>query len=214
MEPDARARLVASLSPTKQRILESLGNGRASVATMQAHVGRADWLTRELDHLRSLGVIRRCGRTQLPSGMYVRLYELVPDAEIETEAAAYKPTRKRKSTAGGKLSELHRLRKGMSQSRWDTFYLRVLELTHALVFVSEEEMTSWECAPTDEIDRIREALVELHEWCDNVLSRSVMRLADDEIRSKIEKLRATNGRTEPEAAAFERMADKLEAKLR
>lgn len=217
MNPDARERLVASLSTTKQRILETLQDGPKTFTEMRAHVDRADGCSKELEHLRAVGLIRHCGHAPATSGLGMRpwIYELVPDDKIEEAAAAFKPRkrRRRKSAAGARLAEQHRLRKAGQQSQWGTLYLRVLQLTQALVFIDEDEMISWETATTDEVEQLRDAVIELREWCESALDTSVLRISDDQIREKIEKLRATNGRTGPEAAAFERMANKLEEKL-
>lgn len=207
MEPHAREQLVASLAPTKQRIVAALRDGRSTAPDMLSRVGRSDGMTRELEHLRALGLIRPCG-AQRPT-----LYELVPDDEIEAAAVAYRP-RKRKHPGGTpRISNLRSLKPG-KQSRWDTFYARVLELTHALVYVEEEQMTSWECAAPDEIVRMREGLLELREWCDKVLDMSLMRVEGDGWRDRIEVLRNTNGRTPDEKVLAESIARKLERKLR
>jgi hypothetical protein len=215
MDADTRTRLVAGLSPTKQAILDVLRRGKMTVTEMRPHIGRADGMSQELEHLRKLGLIRHVGTAPRTKGRGMRpwLYELVPDAEIEQVAAEFKPrrSRRRKMSTGSALGELRRMEPG-TFSRWHSVRKRVLDLTQMLVAI--EPMGFWHAAPPQEIDVMLMELLDLQEWTDKVMDAFAMRLDDNELRRKIEMLRRVEGREPAEAESFLRAADRLEARLK
>lgn len=212
MTTDERDALVASLSPTERRIYAALERGKLSSTALRDAVGRADGMTTELRRLMAHGLIRIAGRERRERGISPRVYEQVPLDEVEEAAAKFaarRPKRRRRS-AGSKLAELRRRERG-EFSRWHRTRKRILEETQLLTQV--EQMAFWEAVPADELELALEEVLELREWADAAIEAIDERKADDATRAKIEKLRATSGRTRAEQETAHRHVERLSGKL-
>jgi hypothetical protein len=96
-------------------------------------------------------------------------------------------------------------------TQWQRQRKLILQLGGALLAV--EPMAAWRCAPANEREWVRDEIADLVEWGQAALAAFEQRAADDNIRSKIEKLENVKGRTDAERAAAARRAEVLRAKL-
>jgi len=158
------------------------------------------------------GLVRHAGKAST-AGKPMR-YEATPLAEIEISAerfAARKPRRRRsRRSAGARLAELRQMEDG-DPRKWypvrDQILSTVGLLAHAL------DMTFWKTVPPDELELALDEIEELHEAAGEALAAGRERLEHEKHKSKIEKLRVTDGRTNPERDTAHRLADKLSQKL-
>jgi hypothetical protein len=212
MDIDERDALVQGLGPTEQRIYAQLEAGKLSSTELRQATGRADGMTTELRRLMAHGLIRLAGRAPRERGIPPRMYERVPLAEVEAEVekyAARRPTRRSRSAAS-KLTEMRRREAG-EFSGWHRTRKRILEETHLLTQL--ETMAFWEAVPEDELELVLDEVLELNEWANAAIEAIEERKMDDSTRAKIEKLRATRGRTDAEIETAHRKVESLSAKL-
>jgi len=204
--------LVEGLGPNERRMLEEtrrLGKATASdlrPVTRSPKTGKqlAYGLTRELQRLEELGLLRRVGR-----GTPTR-FEAVPPAGIEEAANVYAIRRRRTRKRRSKRSRLVELR-AYEQGDYSEFYRvhrRVLELTD---YIGHHitRMAFWAAAPKEDLARTVQDLADLLDALDEALACLKQRGDDDDLLAKIEKLEATHGRTTPEAATARSLAQKL-----
>jgi hypothetical protein len=212
MTTEERDTLLATLSPTERGIYSALVQGKLSSTALRNAVGRTDGMTTELRRLMAHGLIRFAGRERRNRGINPAMYEQVPLGEVEeaaTKFAARRPKRRRRS-AGSKLAELRRRERG-EFSRWHRTRKRILEETQLLAQV--EQMAFWEAVPADELELVLEEVLDLRDWADAAIEAIGERQADDATRAKIDKLRATNGRTSAEEETARKHVERLSGRL-
>jgi hypothetical protein len=217
MTDQERDDLLRGLSPTEQLIYKTLdARGGAMTAPMlREPVHRTDGLTFELRHLCELGLIRPTGRKAIEGRHPAMTYRTVVLGDIEEarERFAVRSPRRRRSgrrRAGPGIAELREMEAG-DYEHWYRVRRRILELTQ--IVVQAERMAFWEVAPDDERALVIGELRVLQTATKDTIAALRMREGDDATREKIEKLRATNGRTAAEVATGHRLASKLEEKL-
>ena len=143
------------------------------------------------------------------------LYEATPLAEVEIAAkrfAARKPRRRNRNrrSPGARLGELRQLEDGDCR-KWYPVRDQILATLGALT--QTIQMAFWKSVPPDELELALEEIEELHEATGEAVAAGRERLEHEKQKSKIEKLRATDGRTTPERETAERLASKLSRKL-
>jgi hypothetical protein len=217
MTEQERDDLLRGLSPTEQLIYKTLAarGGPMTAPMLRAPVHRNDGLTFELRHLSELGLIKPLGKKAIDGKHPAAAYRIVALADVEKQRerfAVRSPSRRRhrRRRAGPGIAELREMERG-DYEQWYQTRRRLLELTQLVV--RAERMSFWEAAPEDERGLVLGELRDLQAATESAVSALEMREADDTTREKIEKLRATNGRTPPEAATSHRLAKKLEDKL-
>jgi len=213
MDTDERDALVQTLGPTEQKIYAALEYGKLSSTDLrQVAGGRSDGMTAELNRLMEHGLIRLAGRETRARGIAPRMFERVPLAGVEDQAEKYSARRPkaRRRKAGSKLAEMRRRQQGEFQG-WHRTRKRILEETQLLTHI--EKQAFWESVPEDELALVLDEILELREWADAAIEAISERQVDDTTRAKIEKLLATNGRTEAEVDTAHRHAARLTAKL-
>jgi hypothetical protein len=213
MDTDERDVLVQTLGSTEQQIYAALEHGRLSSTDLrQVAGGRSDGMTAEFNRLMEHGLIRLAGREARARGIAPRLFERVPLADVEAQAEKYVARRPkaRRRKAGSKLAEMRRRQQGEFQG-WHRTRKRILEETQLLTHI--ERQAFWESVPEDELALVLDEILELREWADAAIEAIGERNADDATRAKIEKLVATNGRTEAEEDNARAAVNRLSAKL-
>ena len=70
-------------------------------------------------------------------------------------------------------------------------------------------MAYWQVAPKEDLAQIAGELISLRGAIDDAMMCLKERADDDQLRAKIEKLEAENGRSGPELEAFRKTAEKL-----
>lgn len=203
--------------PTEQLIYKSLDarGGPMTAPMLREPVSRTDGLTFELRHLCELGLIRPMGKKAIDGRHPATAYRTVALGDIKKTRerfAVRSPRRRRRGrrSAGPGIAELREMETG-DYEQWYRVRRRILELTQ--IVVQAEKMAFWEIAPDDERGLVLGELEELVAATEDTIAALKMREEDDVTREKIEKLRATNGRTPAEAETSRRLANKLEEKL-
>lgn len=217
MTEQERDDLLRGLSPTEQLIYKTLDarGGPMTAPMLREPVHRTDGLTFELRHLCELGLIRPMGKKAIDGRHPATAYRTVALGDVEKTRerfAVRSPRRRRRGRrrSGPGIAELREMEAG-DYEQWYRVRRRILELTQ--IVVQAEKMAFWEVAPDDERGLVLGELQELQVATEDTIAALRMREDDDATREKIEKLRATNGRTPAEAATGRRLASKLEEKL-
>jgi hypothetical protein len=217
MTEQERDDLLRGLSPTEQLIYKALTarGGLMTAPMLREPVRRNDGLTSELRHLCELGLIKDMGKKSIDGRHPAQAYRLVALSDVGRAAerfAVRSPHRrpKHRERGGPSIAELRKMERG-DYGHWYPVRRRVLELTQLVV--QAERMSFWEAAPEDERELVLGELRTLHAATADAIAAFQIREDDDATREKIEKLRATNGRTPAEAATGRRLANKLEEKL-
>jgi hypothetical protein len=122
------------------------------------------------------------------------------------------PRKRRPKYSGRRLRELAEQRKREGYPALVDVQRRV---NQAMALVDTIDVLPYLDDEDDEfvLREMHEDVAELASWADHVIALTSARLTDAEKRETIRKLRNVSGRTETEARAFLRRADKLEAKL-
>jgi len=209
--------LLSGLSRTEQDIYKTLTaqQGPMTAPMLRGPVRRTDGLTMELRHLCELGLIRPIGRKVIVGKHPAMAYVTVPVRDIERARERFairSPRRRRRGrrSGGPGIPQLREMERG-DYEQWYRVRRRVIELNQ--IVVQAEKMSFWEAAPDDERRLVLSELQELLAATEDAIAAFEMRADDDATRDKIDKLRATNGRTPAENATARRLADKLERKL-
>jgi hypothetical protein len=217
MTEQERDDLLRGLSPTEQLIYKTLDarGGPMTAPMLREPVHRTDGLTFELRHLCELGLIRPMGKKAIDGRHPATAYRTVALGDVEKTRerfAVRSPRRRRRGRrrSGPGIAELREMEAG-DYEQWYRVRRRILELTQ--IVIQAEKMAFWEVAPDDERGLVLGELQELQAATEDTIAALRMREDDDATREKIEKLRATNGRTPAEAATGRRLASKLEEKL-
>lgn len=203
---------VAGLQRNDRAMLEEMRRaGGASSASDLRHVTVSPktgkpleyGLTRELDRLQALGLVREVAKKPAR-------YEPVRPADVEEAASNYRLKTKRTKKRRGSRNRLVELR-AYEHGDYSEFYRvhrRVIELSD---FVSRQlvKMAFWAAAPKDELARVVDELADLRDAIDAAVICIKQRTDDDALLDKIAKLENTQGRTEPEAATARSLAAKL-----
>jgi hypothetical protein len=165
-----------------------------------------------LQKLLPTGVVRHAGKATTAGKPM--LYEATPLTEVELAAerfAVRKPRRRRsRKSAGARLAELRQMEDGDCR-KWYPVRDQILATVGALS--QTIQMAFWKSVPLDELELALEEIEELYEAAGEALAAGRERLEHEKQKSKIEKLRATDGRTVAERDTAERLASKLRRKL-
>jgi len=211
MTKDDYDALVERLDPNDRAMLaatKSLGEAAVSdlrPVTLGRKTGRPMeyGLTRELERLQKAGLLRQVG--QNPAR-----YSAVPIGEVEDARDRYALRQKRKVKRKSNRARLVDLRT-YEHGDYAEFYRvhrRLVELGE-YVGVQIPKMAYWQVAPKEDLARIADELLALRAAIDDAMMCLKERADDDELREKIEKLEAENGRTGPELEVFRAAAQKL-----
>jgi hypothetical protein len=165
-----------------------------------------------LQKLLPTGVVRHAGKAST-AGKPMR-YQATPLAEVETTAesfAARKPRRRRgRRSPGARLAELRQMEKG-DVREWHQVRDQILATLGLLA--RTVKVSFWKSVPPDELELALSEIEELHEATGEALAAGRERIEHERQKSKIEKLRATNGRTAAERDTADRLTKKLSDKL-
>jgi hypothetical protein len=160
-------------------------------------------LSRELTRLQTAGLLRQVGKNPAR-------YAAVPVAEVEDAKDRYALRTQRKKKRKSNRSRMVDLRT-YEHGDYAEFYRvhrRLVELGE-YVSVQIPKMTYWQVAPKEDLAQIANELISLRVAIDDAMMCLKERADDDELRARIEKLEAENGRTGPELEAFRATAQKL-----
>jgi hypothetical protein len=160
-------------------------------------------LTRELQRLQVAGLLRQVGKNPAR-------YAAVPLTEVEDAVDRYALRKKRKTrrkTNRSRMADLRTYEHG-DYSEFYRVHRRVLELGE-YVRLQITKMAYWKAAPKDDLAQVATELVALREAIDEAMMCLKERADDDDLLAKIEKLEATDGRTEAEAQSFKAAAQRL-----
>lgn len=198
----------------EQRVYDALrDHGALSDRNLRELLGSRGSGPRDaLQKLLPTGVVRHAGRATTAGKPM--LYEATPLAEVELAAerfAVRKPRRRRsRKSAGARLAELRQMEDGDCR-KWYPVRDQILATLGTLS--QTIQMAFWKSVPPDELELALEEIEELHQAAGEALAAGRERLEHEKQRSKIEKLRATDGRTVAERETAERLASKLSRKL-
>ena len=204
--------LVARLDPNDRAMLnETKRLGTATVSDLRpvtcgpkTRKPMEYGLTRELHRLQEKGLLRQVEKT--PKAKYAA----VPVSEVEDAAERYALRKKRKlkrKTNRSRLADLRTYEHG-DYAEFYRVHRRLVELGE-YVGVHIPRMAYWQVAPKEDLAQIAKELLTLRAAIDDALMCLKERADDDELRARIEKLEAENGRTGPELEAFRATAQKL-----
>lgn len=204
--------VVAKVGDNEKAMLASIRSlGRATATdlrpvTKSTKTGKplAYGLTREFGRLQKLGLVRSVPRTRPVQ------YAVVAMGDVEEAAKVFALRKQRKTKRKGgtrRLAELRAYEHG-DYTEFARVQKRVIELSE---YLSHQmvRMAFWAAAPKDELARVVKDLAQLISAIDEALVCLAQRADDDDLKAKIEKLMATNGRTEAEAATALALAQKL-----
>lgn len=215
MNKQDRDGLLSGLSPTSRKIYEALSEGPLTSPGLRAPTGRADGMSKELEQMCSLGLIRRIGKERRAVGISPVIYAVTSLAEIEQTAQTYE-TRKSKGrkrrVPKSRMAELAKMETG-DYADWYQTRKKIIQLA-ALLTGGYTKALFWEVAgdPYD-MERFLTELLDLQEATDDLVVAVKQRMADEDTRRKIDKLSATNGRTDAEAELFAKKAASMKEKL-
>lgn len=165
-----------------------------------------------LSKLLPTGVVRHAGKVEAKGNPM--LWEATPLAEVEAQAERYavrKPRRRRgRKSVNARLAELRQLEKG-DYRKWYPVRDQMLSTLHPLAEMVK--MAFWQSVPPDELELALAEIEELHDATGEALAAGRERLEHERQKSKIDKLKATKGRTPGELDNADRLAAKLEKKL-
>lgn len=212
MTKDDYDALVERLDPNDRAMLaETQRLGTATVSALRPVTrGRKTGkpmeygLTRELERLQTAGLLRQVGKTPAR-------YAAVAPGEVEDAKDRYALSKKRKVKRKSNRSRMIDLKK-YEHGDYAEFYRvhrRLVELGD-YVGVHIPKMAYWQVAPKEDLAQIARELIALRNAIDDAMMCLKERADDDELRARIEKLQAENGREGPELEAFRAAAEKLQ----
>lgn len=209
-------KLVAGMTPVYRIILAEAAKGPVSGPRLRVPTGRSDGMTTELRKLWAMGLIRDVGFDMEATnpGKKPRMYARVPLADTEAAAAEFarrmrRGKRRRRQSSVAPLPERERGKATLAiRVRRNT-----LMLAEHFTKISDE-MAFWDEATDDDLVSLVECMGEVADAMDDLAASLHERLDDDAIRTKIEKLRKTNGRNEHEIRSANGLVRKLERQRR
>lgn len=212
MTQDEYDGLVARLDPNDRAMLmETKRRGAATVSDLRP-VTRGPktgkpmeyGLTRELHRLQAKGLIRLVEKK--PKAKFAP----VPLSEIEDAADRYASRRKRatkRRTNRSRIADLRTYEHG-DYAEFYRVHRRVVELGE-YVRAHITKMAYWDAAPKEDLAQVATELIALHDATADAMQCLKERADDDELRARIEKLEAVDGRTGREAQSFRETAQRL-----
>jgi hypothetical protein len=214
---------IAAMPPGRRAIYEIIRERgpvtiREIVEAQHGHPSRKASLTDRLKPLQRDGLIYSPGKRRVKD-RDVLLWVATPAPDIERWVHCYQEETRRRLAEGRqrrgshqrRAQEFRRLQTG-DYDEWYTARERLVWLAQVLPTIEAAQF--WEAAPPEDREDVIEDLAEIQEWISRVYDAYLDRAEDDQLRERVAKLRATNGRTPEEAAAFRRKANRLSRRLR
>jgi hypothetical protein len=215
--------LMAGMTPVYRIIMAEAAKGPVTAPRLRPPTGRPDGMTKELDRLMKLGLLRAVGRdlAATTGGPKPMVYERVPLAQIEDARVRYAERAaktekddkaKRRSPVRQRIADLPKRVEG---NRLYAMRVRrnTLLLSQSLQTI-DREMVFWDEGTPDEWAYFVYDLGMLMDAVEGLIENLHVRLDDDVIRARLAKLREQNGRTQHEIQAANGLIAKLERQRR
>jgi hypothetical protein len=206
--------LLHGRSPMERRVYEALRDGGPSTDRQLRELlrSRGSGPRDAMEKLLPTGLVRQAGVASTAGKP--KLWEATPLSEVEATAKSYevrKPRRRRApKSVGRRLGQLRQMEDGDCRE-WYPARDQILAAYGPLAqFV---RMAFWEAVQPDELELALKEIEELHEATGEAAEVGRERMKHEKHKSKIEKLRSTKGRPEPEKETAHRLADNLNRKL-